>query len=69
MKKNSYYHHHYHKRAICRHTTQNMLCTLQNGLYFVNIYRNITDINFPPVTYVYTVQMQQKKKKKKRKKI
>lgn len=45
-----------------------MPCTLQNGLYFVNIYRNITDINFPPVTYVYTVQMQQKKKKKKRKK-
>lgn len=39
-----------------------MPCTLQNGLYFVNIYRNITDINFPPVTYVYTVQMQQKNK-------
>lgn len=31
------------------------------GFIFVNIYRNITDINFPPVTYVYTVQMQQKK--------
>lgn len=39
------------------------VCSLQNGLYFVNIYRNSTDINFPPVTYVYTVQMQQKKKK------
>lgn len=47
---------------ICHHTTQNIPRTLQNGLYFVNIYRNITDINFPPVTYVYTVQMQQKKK-------
>lgn len=44
-------------------TPQNMLCSLQNGLYFVNIYRNITDINFPPVTYVYTLQMQQKEKK------
>lgn len=54
-------------RSLISVTTplQNTLRTLQNGLYFVNIYRNITDINFTPVTYVYTVQMQQKKKKTK----
>lgn len=52
-------------RSLISVTTplKNTLGTLQNGLYFVNIYRNITDINFTPVTYVYTVQMQQKKKK------
>lgn len=31
--------------------------------FIFNIYRNITDINFPPVTYVYTVQMKEEKKK------
>lgn len=33
------------------------------ALFFVNIYRNITDINFSTryILYVYTVQMQQKK--------
>lgn len=53
-------------RSLISVTTplQNTPRTLQNGLYFVNIYRNITDINFTPVTYVYTVQMQQKKKNK-----
>lgn len=30
--------------------------------FIFNIYRNITDINFPPVTYVYTVQMKEEKK-------
>lgn len=29
--------------------------------FIFNIYRNITDINFPPVTYVYTVQMKEEK--------
>lgn len=38
-----------HHAAIILTFTHNMPCTLQNGLYFVNIYRNITDINFHPL--------------------
>lgn len=38
-----------HHVAIILTFTHNVLCTLQNGLYFVNIYRNITDINFHPL--------------------
>lgn len=33
----------------------NVKCTLQNKLYFVNIYKNITDINVPFVTYTSTL--------------
>lgn len=51
-------------QAPSDHTTPNVPSALQNELYFVNIYRNITDINFTPVTYVYTVQMQQKENQK-----
>lgn len=45
------------------HTTQKMLRTLQNGLYFVNIYRNITDINFHPLHMSILYRCNRKKKK------
>lgn len=38
------------------------VCSLKNGLYLVNIYRNSTDINFSPVTCLYSTDATEKKK-------